>query len=181
MKNPWKKVSSKVVYKNPWIQITEDKVVRPDGKPGIYTFMVILPGIAVLPIDEKGFIYLIEEYHYPTKTTLLKPVSGGIDAKETALHAAKRELIEELGIEAKKWVSLGSTNAFASTVDGEANMFLAQGLRFVESNQEGTEVIKSVKIKLEKAVRMVLTGKISNGNTCILLLKAYYKLRGKTF
>ena len=159
------------------MEVVEDKVIRPDGTPGIYAYMKILPGIVVLPVDDAGFVYLLKEYHYPTGTKLLKPVSGGRDKGESALKAAKRELKEELGITATKWVPLGSTNAFASTVDGRADMFLAQGLQFGEVNHEVTETIHPVKLKFTKALEMITTGKISNGNTCVLLLKANYRLQ----
>ncbi len=32
----WKKINSKIVYKNPWIEVVEDSVIRPDGKKGIH-------------------------------------------------------------------------------------------------------------------------------------------------
>src|ERR687887_82863 len=34
--NPWRTLSSRQVYDNPWISVREDEVVRPDGRPGIY-------------------------------------------------------------------------------------------------------------------------------------------------
>ena len=34
--NPWKKISSREVYKNPWITVKEDSVIKPNGEPGIY-------------------------------------------------------------------------------------------------------------------------------------------------
>lgn len=177
MKNPWKKLASKPIYKNNWIEVIEDKVLRPDGKPGIYGYMKVLPGVAILPIDKDGFVYLQQEFHYPTKTTLLKPPSGGINPKETPLGAAKRELKEELGIEARAWTNLGKTNAFSSTVNAEANLFLAQNLNFAKANPDGDEYIVPVKIKFKQAIQMVEKGKITNGNTCIILLKAWHLLK----
>lgn len=176
MRNPWKKLTSKSVYKNNWIEVIEDKVLRPDGKPGIYGYMKVLPGVAVLPIDEEGFVYLQQEFHYPTKTTLLKPASGGVNPQETPLAAAKRELKEELGIIASKWTSLGKTNAFSATVDAEAHLFLAQKLKFANANPDADEYIIPVKIKFKQAIQMVEKGKIANGNTCIILLKAQHLL-----
>lgn len=176
MKSPWKRLTSKSIYKNNWIEVIEDKVLRPDGKPGIYGYMKVLPGVVMLPLDEDGFVYLQQEFHYPTKTTLLKPASGGINPKETPVAAAKRELKEELGIEARTWTNLGKTNAFSSTVDAEANLFLARKLKFNAANPDADEHIIPVKIKFKQAIQMVEKGKITNGNTCIILLKAQHVL-----
>lgn len=168
----WKKLGSKTVYKNNWIEVIEDKVIQPDGKPGIFGYTKVLPGVAVLPIDKHGNVYLLEEYHYPTKTKLIKPVSGGRNKKESAITAAKRELKEELGITAKQWKHLGSTNAYTSSVDAHADLFLARDLAFSKSKPEGNESLEPIKLKFNKAINMVLKGKITNGNTCIILLKA---------
>ena len=35
-KNPWKTISGKVVYDNPWINLTQYEVITPAGTPGIY-------------------------------------------------------------------------------------------------------------------------------------------------
>ena len=34
--NPWRTLSSRPIYSNPWIKVREDQVIRPDGNPGIY-------------------------------------------------------------------------------------------------------------------------------------------------
>ena len=34
--NPWARTSRTSVYRNPWIEVFHDEVVRPDGRPGIY-------------------------------------------------------------------------------------------------------------------------------------------------
>src|SRR6516162_2762803 len=34
--NPWRRLSRRVAYENPWICVNEDQVIRPDGKNGIY-------------------------------------------------------------------------------------------------------------------------------------------------
>ena len=35
-RSPWRTLGSRNVYENPWISVREDKVIRPDGEPGIY-------------------------------------------------------------------------------------------------------------------------------------------------
>ncbi len=174
-KNPWKKLSSKSVYRNVHLALREDAVIRPDGKPGKYSVITILPGIAVLPVDDAGYAYLVSEWHYPTATMRTKPVSGGIDDKETPLSAAKRELMEELGIKAKTWKKLGISNAFTSSVDSPSHLFLARGLSFGKARDQKSEGVGLVKIKLTKAVRDVFSDDIS-GNAALLILKAAHEL-----
>ncbi len=173
-KNPWKKLSSKSVYRNVHLALREDAVIRPDGKPGKYSVITILPGIAVLPVDDDGFAYLVSEWHYPTATMRVKPVSGGIDGKESPLSAAKRELMEELGIRAKQWKKLGISNAFTSSVDSPSHFFLARGLSFGKARDEKAEGVRLVRLRLADAVKRVFSDGIS-GNAALLILKAAHE------
>ncbi len=35
-KNPWKTLTTKTIYDNPWIKVTESDVTNPKGGKGIY-------------------------------------------------------------------------------------------------------------------------------------------------
>ncbi|HRY82945.1 MAG TPA: NUDIX hydrolase [Candidatus Moranbacteria bacterium] len=159
-------------YKNPWIEVTEDQVIRPNGKAGIFGTVRVLDGSAVLPLDEDGYVYLTKEFKYAIGKIDIETMSGGLDGGERYLTSAKRELKEELGITAKKWVDLGLINPFTSVVKGSQKMFLARKLTFGKDDQEGTENISLVKVKLEEAVKMVMDSVITHGASCVLILKA---------
>jgi len=174
---PWIIKSTISKYKNPWIEVNEDQVIRPDGKPGIFGIVKMISGVSVLPLDENGFIYLTEEFRYAVGRDSIEAVSGGIDGGERPLDAAKRELEEELGIQAKEWISLGVVNPFTSVVHSPAHLFLAKKLKFSAKNPEGTEIIKMKKMKIEDAIKMVLESKITHGPTCVLILKAVHYLK----
>lgn len=176
---PWRVTKSVRKYKNPWIEVVEDKVVRPDGQPGIFGTVMMKAGISVLPIDEKSFVYLTDEFHYAVHKKSIEVVSGGVDKRETPLQAAKRELKEELGITAKEWVPLGLVNPFTTVIHSPAYLFLATKLTPGKSEQEGTEKIKLLRVKLEKAVTMIMESKITHGPSCVLTLKANEYLRKK--
>lgn len=169
---PWKIIDTILKYKNPWIEVREDQVIRPDGKPGIFGVVNMKAGISVLPIDEEGFVYLTKEFHYAIEKDSIETVSGGIDDNEKPLDTAKRELLEELGIEAEEWIDLGLVNPFTTVIKSPANIFIAKKLKFKGANPEGTEIIGTIKVKLEQAVDMVMRSEITHGQSCILILKA---------
>ena len=166
-------------YKNPWIEVTEDQVIRPDGKPGIFGIVRMVDGVAVLPLDEDGFVYLTREFHYAIGMEDVETVSGAIDENEKPLDSAKRELKEELGMEAEDWIDLGLANPFTTVVKSSQRMFLARKLSFGKDDQEATENIKLVKVKLEEAVEMVMNSEITHGASCVLILKANEYLKDK--
>jgi len=177
-RGPWTVLSSVTKYKNPWIDVVEDKVIRPDGKPGIFGTVRMKPGVSVLALDDNGFVYLTDEYHYALGKNSIETISGGIDTGETELQAAKRELKEEAGIEAKHWLSLGMVDPFTTVVLSPAHLFLARGLSFKKAKHEGTERISIVKVPLDEAVRMVMDGEMTHAQSCALILKAKMHLAG---
>ncbi len=174
---PWVIKDTISKYHNRWIEVNEDQVIRPDGKRGIFGIVKMVSGISVLPLDKDGFVYLTEEFRYAIGKDSIEAASGGIDKDEKPLDAAKRELEEELGIHAEEWIDLGVVNPFTSVVHSPAHLFLAKKLKFSKTNHEGTEIIKTIKIKIEEAVNFVLQSKITHGPTCVLILKADNYLR----
>ena len=171
-KGPWIVLGSKVVYRNPWIKVREDRVIRPDGKKGIFGVVSIKPGVSVLPMDDKGNVYLTKEYHYGVERVTIEAVSGGADKGETKLQTAKRELKEETGLIAKRWTCLGFANPFTTVASSSHHMYLAQKLVQSKSKQDGTEVIKVIKVSFKIAVKWVMESKITHSPSAILILKA---------
>ncbi len=158
-------------YQNAWIKVNEDQVIRPDGKKGIFGTVKIKPGVSVLALSEDHFVYLTEEFHYALGKESIEVVSGGVEEHEDPFSAAKRELEEELGIIAEEWTALGEIHPFTSIVNCPVNLFLARKLTFTKSRPESTEIIKTIKVKLDLAIEMVMDGRISHGTSGVLILK----------
>lgn len=171
-KGNWVVKNSKVVYQNPWIKVTEDQVIRPDGNDGIFGVVEIKPGAVILPIDKEGNVYLIKEYHYAVENDKLEVVSGGMDENENPLEAAKRELLEETGIKANQWIELGSFDPLTTVIKSTDYLFLAKDLEFSKSNPEGTEEIELVKVSYKEALKMVKENKITHAASVVLILRA---------
>lgn len=171
-KGSWKVVSSKTVYKNPWMTVREDSVIRPDGKPGIFGVATLLPGSSVLPITDDGYVYITEEYRYGVERDSIEAASGGMDKNETPLETAKRELLEETGLIADEWINCGMVDPLTSVIVAPQYLFIAKGLKQGEAKPEETELIKIHKIMFDDLYQMVIDGKITHAPTCVLILQA---------
>src|SRR3989344_6530854 len=170
-KGPWTILSSKTIYRNPWITVVEDKVIRPDGKKGIFGTVTMKEGISALPLDKDNYVYLTREYKYAVSRVILEAVSGGFEKGEDKLKSAKRELSEEMGIVAKKWAYLGFVDPFTNAILSPNHLYLAQGLTFEKSHPEGTEKIEILKMPFDEAYQMVMDSKITHSATVALILK----------
>ena len=170
---PWQIRGSRRVYQDPWIELRRDDVVRPDGAEGTHCVVRMKPGVSVLPLDDRDYVYLTDEFHYGVGRHTIETVSGGIESPEKALDAARRELREELGIKAARWTDLGTVDPFTTVVVSPAALFLARELSFTNRSPEGTEKIRCVQVKLAEAVDWVADSKITHGPSCVLILKAH--------
>jgi 8-oxo-dGTP pyrophosphatase MutT (NUDIX family) len=170
--NPFKLLTSTKIYKNPWISVREDKVIRPGGKEGIFGVVEIAPGSSVLPMDDDGNVFLVKEYKYGIQRATVEVISGGMDKDETPLMAAVRELREEVGVEAKEWIELGSIDPFTTIVSSPNYLFLAKGLDHSEPKPDEGETLEHIKIPFKQALSMVRNGKITHAASCVLILRA---------
>ena len=176
---PYKMLSSRGVYKNPWIDVREDKVIHPKGEEGIFGVVTIDRGMSVLPIDKDGYVYLTKEFHYAVGKDTIETISGGVDKDEKIIDAVKREMMEEVGIKAKKFTELRMLYPLTTVLFHEAFLFLAEDLSFDKPKTTAKEIIEPVKIKLEKAVEMVFNSEIQHAPSCVLIYKAYYYLKNR--
>jgi 8-oxo-dGTP pyrophosphatase MutT (NUDIX family) len=168
--NPWGKVSTRVVYDNPWIRVREDAVVRPDGQPGIYGvvhFKNVAVGVLAV---EGGEVYLVGQYRYALERYSWEIVEGGCPEGEETLDAARRELEEETGLRARDWERMGEAHLSNSVSDELAVWYLATGLEQGECRPEGTERLQVRRVPVEEALRMALSGEITDALSVLALM-----------
>lgn len=176
MHGPWKILRNIPIYQDPWIEVSRDEVIRPDGLPGTHAVVTIKPGVCVLPFHVDGTVYLTDEFHYGVGRTTLEAVSGGMEPGEDPLATARRELREELGIEAEHWEDLGMVDPFTAVGTSPTRLYLARQLSFVPANPEGTERIRRVAMTLAEAADAVLRSRITHAPSSVLILKAAHRL-----
>ena len=171
--NPYKTLESKVVYKNPWISVREDKILRPDESEGIYGVVETRIATGVVALTPENEIYLVGQYRYTLQEYSWEIIEGGVDDNEEPLAAIKRELKEEAGIEAEHWEPLGHELALSNCVTSEIGyLYLARGLTVGEPSPDVTEVLAVKKIPLKEAYQMVQRGEIKDTMSIIGILQA---------
>ncbi len=173
MPDPFKVLESRDVYKNPWIQVREDRVIRENGSTGLYGIVTMRAGSSVLAVTESGEALLVRQYRYAINQETLEVVSGALEPGEAPLAAARRELREEVGYVSDHWIDAGRLDPFTSLVNSPNFMFLALDARKVGIlPAEEDEMVTPVKLPLDLAVQMAVDGAITHGASCALLLKA---------
>jgi 8-oxo-dGTP pyrophosphatase MutT (NUDIX family) len=173
-KNPWTIKSSRLVYETPWLRVIEDKVIRPDGVDGLYSYIETRVAVGVVALTPDNEVYLVGQYRYPIRRYSWEIVEGGAEPGEEPLACIQRELQEEAGLRAGKWAQLGGEIHFSNCISAERGfLFLAEELEEIEASPEGTEVLEVRRAPLEEALGMVHRGEITDVFSIIGLERAY--------
>jgi len=169
----WKTLKSKVAYQSPFMTVYEDIVEDELGRELLFSKMVLRDGASVLAIDPEGDVYLARQYRYGYGDYSVQVPGGGIDEGERPEQAAKRELYEELGVQAGSLISLGSVCGLTSSAKGKEHLFLAK-LDHIPETNPGTEeeVIDLIKVPYEEALRMAEESDIMLSYSVVAIMRA---------
>ena len=170
--NPWKITAEKVIYDNPWINLTEYQVINPSGNPGIYGKIHYKNyAIGILPLDDDLNIYLVGQYRFALNEYSWELPEGGCPIETDMLESAKRELLEETGLKANNWTELQRMYLSNSVTDELNIIYLARGLEQFEAEPEDTEQLQVRKVSFEEAYRMVCQNEITDAVTVAAILR----------
>ena len=169
---PWTIKSTEQIYRDPFVELTLDQVIRPDGKDGQHVVVHIKPGVCVIAVDADRNVHLTKEFHYAVGRDSVECVSGGVEPDEDADLTAQRELQEEIGLAAESWKFLTTVDPFTTIMTSPTRLYLATGLSEVDTNPEGTEQIEHVVMPLSAAAKMVSLGEITHAPSCVAILMA---------
>jgi len=174
----WKTISSEVVHENKWFKVRKDYVIRPGGVEGEYFVVEKKPVVFIVALTEKKEIYLINLFRYTTKQQSWEIPAGATDEGETGLEAAKRELQEETGLRAKKWIEVGQTQYANGISNGICQIYLAQDLEETNDNSQKQEGIGNMqKVSFDQVLDMIKNNEITNGQSISAIMLAGLKLR----
>jgi len=175
----WRIKSTKQIYSNDLIKLFEDTLDL-DGEDKIYIRAIRRNYSTIVPFISKNELLIIRSYRHLVDSIQVEAPSGYIEDAESPDQAAKRELQEETGYEAKKIVSLGYYTLDYTMFEQKGNVFAAYDL--VDNNTAEGKSKKQSLGKMEKIETDIVTidgikqllseGKILNAASIVAFHKA---------
>src|SRR6202167_2356401 len=176
-------LSSVVAYEGPLFRVLHDKIVEPGGRHNERDVIRHNGSVVILALDESKskknpWIVMERQYRHAANQYLWELPAGKLDAGETPLAGAQRELAEETGYRAKKWRPLVEYYASPGFLGESMKVFLAEGLQPGETHLEEDEEIELRLVKLSELLKMIEKGAILDGKTLTSVL-LYARLQSR--
>lgn len=177
----WPVVRSEVRYRGDWVVgLREDWLQRP-GHPDDEPFARLVlehPGaVVVVAVDDRERVFCLWQYRHPARRRFVELPAGVLDVEgEDPLAAARRELVEEAGLEATEWTSIGTSYSSPGISAERHEYFLARGLRevdrgdFVAEHEEAD--METGWVPAADLLAAVADGRVTDGHSVIALLLA---------
>jgi ADP-ribose pyrophosphatase len=179
---PAEVLDTKVAYEGPLFRVLNDHIREPNGKEARRDVIRHNGSAVILALDrgksKKDPLVLIErQFRHAAQQYLYELPAGTMDAGEDHLEAAKRELMEETGYQAKKWTKLVKYFASPGFLGEWMQVFLAEGLTPGKAQPEEDESLELQFVPLSEVLRLIDAGKIRDGKTLISVMY-YARLAG---
>ncbi len=172
-----KAISSEEVYSGCLLHVFRDQVIFPNKSTSVREVIHHNGAVCVVPLTDNNEVIMEKQFRYPFGEVLTEIPAGKLDSPdEDPLSAAKRELKEETGYTADKWIYLGIYYPTVAYSNEKIHMFLCRGLHEGEQSLDPDEYLQYYAVPLEQLIEDVENNKIPDGKTQLAILKTARKL-----
>lgn len=158
----WETISSEYLFRRPWLTVRHDQVRLPDGRINPEFYVLEYPDwVNVIAITEDGRFVMERQFRQGLGKTCFEIPAGVMEKGETALEAARRELMEETGYGEGTWEEIMTVSGNCSTTSNLTHCFVANGVRKVSGQHlDSTEDLCVYLLTLEQVRELLHSDKI---------------------
>lgn len=167
-----KQLKSEYIYEGRIIKLRRDEALLPNGATAPREVIEHNGGVCVAALTDNDEVLMVRQFRYPYSEVVLEIPAGKRDSlDENPLECGKRELREETGASASKFIPLGELYPSPGYCGEIIWLYAAIGLTFGKQDTDDDEFLEVEKIPLEKAVDMIMQGEIKDAKTQAAILK----------
>jgi len=170
-----KQLSAEYMYEGRIIKLRRDTALLPNGNTATREVVEHNGGVCVAALTDNNELLMVKQYRYPYSEVILEIPAGKRDSKEEdPLECGKRELKEETGAIAQKFIFLGELYPTPGYCEEIIWLYAATGLTFGETNPDEDEFLDVERIPLDTVIDMIMKGEIKDAKTQTTVLKLKY-------
>ena len=167
------------VFDGVLLHVKKDTVSLPNGKLAPRELIRHPGAVCIVPLTDDGKVLIERQFRYPVNEILTEIPAGKLDGKgEDPELAARRELLEETGAQAKELIYMGKFYPTCAYSDEVIHMYLAKGLTFGQRKLDEDEFLNVETVPLDVLVSEIMAGRIPDGKTQAAVMRAYVMERG---
>lgn len=163
-------------YRGRVISVSVDEVTLPNGRQAALEVVHHPGGAAIVALDAQQQVCLLRQYRYVAGGWIWELPAGKLEPAEPAETTARRELVEEAGVSARDWESLGTILSSPGVFAEVLHLFLARGLSAARAQPEDNEVLEVHWVSFRQACDMALSGELRDAKSIIGILRAAARL-----
>lgn len=160
-------LAEEVAWEGKIFSVDRLRVGLPDGREAIRDVVRHRGAVAVVALTNDGCICLVRQYRTALGRVTVEIPAGKLDPGEDPLTCARRELLEETGMEAEQMAYLTTIASSDGFCDELIHIYMATGLTFTQSDPDADEFINVDLVELSELVDTVLDGRIEDAKTVV--------------
>lgn len=174
---PFKTLSQQIVWSCPWYNVRQDKIILPNGQPGVYNVIQKEPAVWILPITTDNQVVLIKSYRYTIDAYCWEIPAGSVKPEQSLEAAAHAELAEEIGGTAQQLEFIGKSYMANGISNEVGHFYLATGVTLTEPKHEPAEVIEIYIKSIPDVLAMVRRNEISDAPSALAIFLCAERLQ----
>jgi 8-oxo-dGTP pyrophosphatase MutT (NUDIX family) len=179
----WKVLHTDIVLENRWLKVRQDKCLLVNGSVIDDYYVVEKPDVvAVFAMTPDDKIVLVRQYKHGIKRVLIELPGGYAGTDEMLEKAASRELVEETGYSAPKFIKVCEFVDNPSGMNDRIHVYLARNATKQSFQQlDPNEHIEVLLMSLNKLIDSIQHGKICAQTSVAASYAVLNYLMGKAY
>ncbi len=159
------KLSRQELLRGNFLHVLRDTVRLPSGQEATREFVVHPGAVMIVAELPDGQLVLERQYRYPVQQVMVEFPAGKLDAGESSLACAQRELLEETGYTARQWARAGVLHPVISYSTEFIDIWFARDLEAGERQLDEGEFLDVFSASLDDLLTWCRDGRVTDAKT----------------